>query len=142
MDVLTIATGDAFQSIEFASSGFTITGTTALTLTDGITVDAGVTDATISMTVTANSPITVDVADADASLTIDDLSGSGSLTKTGDGTLALTADAHTGATTVSAGTLLVGTLPSVFADGLNAGVTFGTASTNAAAGRRSRALGK
>jgi len=125
-------TGTAFQSIEFASSGFSITGASALPLTGGITVDAGVADATISMNVTANAPIAVDVADADASLTISGvLSGSGSLTKTGGGTLALASDSHTGDTTVSAGTLLVGPLPSVFADSLNDGVTLNTALSNA-----------
>ena len=39
--------------------------------------------------------------------------------------LSLATDAHTGDTTVSAGTLLVGSLPSVFIDGLNS-VTFST----------------
>ena len=127
-------TGVAFQSIEFGSSGLSITGTDPLTLTGGVTVDAGVGDATISMSVTANSPITVDVADADASLTLSGgLSGSGSLTKTGGGTLALADDAHTGDTTVSAGTLLVGSLASVFADALQSGVTFNSAVSSAAA---------
>ncbi len=126
-------TGVAFQSIEFASSGFSITAATALTLTGGITVDAGVGDATISMNVTADSPITVDVTDADAQLTIDTLSGSGSLTKSGGGTLALADDAHGGDTTVSAGTLLVGSLPSIFAEALQSGVTFNSALSSAAA---------
>ena len=126
-------TGVAFQSIEFGSSGFSITGTTALTLTGGITVDAGVSDAVIAMNVTANSPITVDVADADASLTLSGgLSGSGSLTKSGGGTLALADDAHSGDTTVSAGTLLVGSLPSVFADAFRDGVSFNSAVSSAA----------
>ncbi len=125
-------TGVAFQSIEFAASGFTISGTSDLPLTDGITVDAGVSDATISMNVTASSPITIDVPDADAQLTIDALSGSGSLTKTGEGTLGMTDDAHTGGTTVSAGTLLVGALPSVFAESLHSGVTFDTLLSSAA----------
>ncbi len=123
--------GVAFQSIEFGSSDISITGTTDLTLTGGISVDAGVSDATISMNVTADSPITVDVTDADAQLTIDTLSGSGSLTKSGGGTLALADDAHSGDTTVSAGTLLVGSLPSVFADALKNGVSFNSAVSSA-----------
>jgi len=94
-----------------------------LTLTGGISVNAGVSDAVIAMNVAADSPITVDVADADAQLTIDTLSGSGNLTKTGGGSLALAADTHSGTTTVSAGTLLVGSLPSVFADALKNGVS-------------------
>jgi hypothetical protein len=42
-------------------------------------------------------------------------------------------DAHSGATTVSAGTLLVGSLPSVFAGALQSGVTFNSALSSAAA---------
>jgi fibronectin-binding autotransporter adhesin len=112
-----------------SSSGFNLTGSTgsSFTLTNGITVDAGVTDATISTAVTANVPITVAVADPDASLAISGvLSGTGSLTKTGDGTLSLTTDARTGGRTVSSGTLLIGSLPSVFTDDLTSTVTFST----------------
>ena len=119
-------TGVAFQSIEFAASGFSISGTGALAVTSSISVDAGVGDAAITMNVTVNSAVTVDVADADASLAISGLLGSGDLTKTGDGTLAITSDSHSGATAVTAGTLLVGSLPSVFADSLQSGVTFNT----------------
>ena len=118
--------GMSFDSVQFASAGFSVAGN-GLTLTDGITVEAGVTDATISVDVALDGDVTIDVADTDASLSVSgDLSGSGSLTKTGDGTLAVTTDAHTGDTTVGAGTLLVGTLPSVFTDALDGGVTFST----------------
>ncbi len=122
----------SFRSIEFGAAGFTITGAGDLTLTGGITVDAGVSDATISMNVAADSPITIDVADADATLTLSSLSGSGDLMKNGKGTVSMGGDTHTGDTTVSGGTLLVGSLPSVFADALQSGVTFNTLLSSAA----------
>ena len=119
--------GTSFASIEFASNGFSVTGDNALTLNDGITVDAGVADATISMDVVADGLITIAVADADATLTMSGtLSGDGSLTKTGDGTLTVAADTQAGGTTVTGGTLLVGSLPSVFESTLDAGVGFST----------------
>ena len=95
------AAGTAFKSIEFAASGFNLTGN-SFTLSGGITVAPGVAAATISTDVAAAAPITVDVADPDAMLTISGVfSGTGSLTKTGDGTLALPNDTHIGDTIVS-----------------------------------------
>ena len=99
--------GTLFGSIEFASSGFELTGN-SLTLTNGISVDAGVSTATISTDAVAlGGPVTINVADANASLTISgNISGSNNLAKTGTGTLLLAgANTYTGTTTINAGIL-------------------------------------
>ena len=99
--------GTSFGSIEFASSGFELTGN-SLTLTNGISVDAGVSTATISTDAVAlGGPVTINVADANASLTISgNISGSNNLAKTGTGTLLLAgANTYTGTTTINAGIL-------------------------------------
>ena len=77
----------AFKSVEFASSDFSVTGEDVLTLTDGVTVDPGVTNVTISTDVALCGPVAIDVPDVDADthalLTISgDISGGNSLTKT------------------------------------------------------------
>ncbi len=100
--------GASFKSIEFASSGFDLTGI-AITLTGGIIVDAGVSNVTISADIVLSGPVTIDVGN-EASLTISGgISGSGSLTKTGSGTPVLTgANTYTGPTTVDDGALQLG----------------------------------
>ena len=74
-----------FKSIELASEGFDFGSQYALTLTGGITLDAGAGNPTISANITLSGPITIDVADAGATLTISGNIdyGSGTLTKVG-----------------------------------------------------------
>ena len=103
----------AFQSIEFASSGFSLIGGNALTLTNGITLDPGVTNTTISTPVVLAGPIAIDVSTVDpneAPLTISgNISGGNSLTKMGPGELLLTgSNSYIGVTTVCGGTVELG----------------------------------
>jgi autotransporter-associated beta strand protein len=99
-----LAAGTPFESIEFNGSNFSLAGN-ALTLTNGITVDAGVSSAAISLDAAVGGTVTV--VDATAALTISgNLFGSNGLTKAGAGTLALAGDnSYTGGTTISAGTV-------------------------------------
>ena len=63
--------GTSFRSIEIASDGFTLTGDTgSFTVSNDISVDAGVSDAEIAADVVLGGDVTTDVADADAMLTI------------------------------------------------------------------------
>jgi autotransporter-associated beta strand protein len=122
--------GTTFASIEFADDDFVLAGN-AFTVSEGITVSLGVTDATISAEgVMLDGSVTIDVADAGGVLVVSgDLYGDGSLTKTGDGQLALDGEiTHTGGTTVAAGGIL---LPSVFSESLDSGVTFTSTRPNA-----------
>lgn len=98
-----------FDSITFASSGFTLTGN-SVWVSGNITVDSGVASATISLNVALGGAATVDVTDASSSLTVPAvLSAGGSLTKTGDGTLILSgANTYTGGTMIDDGTLVLG----------------------------------
>ncbi len=100
----------SFNSIELAAAGFDFNSQYALTLTGGITLDAGVINTTISADVVLGGPVTIGVADANATLTVSgNLSGSGSLTKTGEGTLTLTgSNTYSGLTTVNDGILELG----------------------------------
>ena len=98
---------DSFDTIEFATSGFSIAGasTSYLALSGGVTIDSGVTDSAISANVQLAGPTTFDVEGP--SLTVSGiLSGSGGLTETGAGTLFLSGTSiYGGSTTVSAGVL-------------------------------------
>ena len=98
-----------FSSIEFASNGFTLTGNT-IWVNDSITVDSGVSNATISLGVALGGAVNIDVADASSSLTVSGiLSNGGSLTKAGAGMLTLNgANTYTGGTTINDGTLALG----------------------------------
>ncbi len=117
------AAGTSFHSIEFASDDFSLAGNN-FTLTSGITVDSGISNATISMGIALSGPTTINVNDT--SLTASGvLSGGGnSLTKTGAGALVVTANnTYTGTMVIDAGTLQVG-------DGGTTGVHPGTSMVN------------
>jgi autotransporter-associated beta strand protein len=98
-----------FESIRFASNGFTLTGNT-IWVNNGITVASGVANATISLGVALGGAVTVDVADVSSSLTVSAaLSAGGSLAKAGDGTLILSGtNTYTGGTTIDNGTVMLG----------------------------------
>ena len=106
--------GTSFNSIELAASGFGFSSDYALTLTGGITLDAGVTDTTISADVVLGGPVTIDVsnydANTEATLIISGvISGSGSLMKGAAGTLKLTgSNNYSSLTTVNDGVLELG----------------------------------
>lgn len=97
--------GTLFTSIEFASSGFELTGNN-FTLTDGIVVDTSVSVAEISAAIAIDGSADIDVA-GNGALTISGvISGDTSLVKLGTGILTLSgANVYTGGTNVSAGTL-------------------------------------
>jgi len=101
-------TGTVFSSIKFLADGFSLAGHD-VTLTDGITVDSGITGSAISLNVALANTLTVDVAGAGDLLTISGvLSGSNYLKKAGPGTLALAGDnTYSGGTTIEGGTLKV-----------------------------------
>ncbi len=88
---------------------FALTGNT-IWVNDGIAVDSGVANATISLGVALGGAVNVDVTDATSSLTVSGiLSDGGSLTKTGAGTLILNgANTYTGGTTINDGRLALG----------------------------------
>ncbi len=108
----------SFNSIELAAGGFDFDSQYALTLTGGITLDAGVADTTISANLILGGAVAIDVSNPDANteatLTISGIiSGSNSLTKTGSGNLVLTgsntgSNDYTGLTRVCGGTLELG----------------------------------
>ncbi len=87
----------SFQSIEFAGAGnFSITGN-GLALADGgsITVDSGVSSATIGPAVQLAGSATIDVEGGSLALTANSpLAGSGDVTKTGSGMLSLSGAAQ------------------------------------------------
>ncbi len=99
--------GTSFRSINFASSGFSITGND-LTLTNNITVNSGVTGSTVFVGVGLGSTVTVN--SGNTSLTLSGvISGSNALVKSNSGTLILTGNnTYTGTTTITYGTLQVG----------------------------------
>ena len=104
-----LPSGTSFQSIQFASSGFTLSGS-PITLTDGITVDTGVSGSTIALSgVTLGGAIDVDMADSQSLTISSSLSGNGSLTTSGSGALVLSGtNTYTGSTTVGGGTVTLG----------------------------------
>ena len=99
--------GTSFRSINFASSGFEITGND-LTLTNNITVNSGVTGSTVFVGVGLGSTVTVN--SGNTSLTLSGvISGNNALVKSNSGTLILTGNnTYTGTTTITYGTLQVG----------------------------------
>ena len=99
--------GTSFRSINFASSGFSITGND-LMLTNNITVNSGVTGSTVFVGVGLGSTVTVN--SGNTSLTLSGvISGSNALVKSNSGTLILTGNnTYTGTTTITYGTLQVG----------------------------------
>jgi autotransporter-associated beta strand protein len=98
-----------FNSITFSSSGFTLTGNT-IWVNDGITVDSGVANATISLGVALGGQVAVDVADTSSILTVSSVvSGGGSLAKSGAGTLNLGgANTFSGGVTIYEGAIVLG----------------------------------
>ena len=61
--------GMSFESIEFSENGFSLAGN-RLTLTQGITVDPGVTDSEVLLNIAMNSALTFDVPNG-VSLAVD-----------------------------------------------------------------------
>lgn len=98
--------GTSFESIEFASNGFSLAGNN-LELTDGITINSGVTGSTIALAIALDG--TVDVNVVNTSLTMSGVvSDTGSLTKTGTGTLILSGEnSYSGGTIIEEGTLQI-----------------------------------
>ncbi len=98
--------GTSFRSINFAASGFEITGNN-LTLTNNITVNSGVTGSTISAGIGLDGTTTINVVNT--SLTIFGvISGEESVFKTGTGTLVIAGACNNwGTTTINAGTLQI-----------------------------------
>ena len=99
------AAGTSFQSLEFAGSGFNLSGN-SLQLAAGITVDSGVSGSeTIALNVGLGG--SVDVQNSAAALTLSGVvSGSNGLTKVDLGTLIVSgSNTYTGGTTINAGTL-------------------------------------
>jgi YD repeat-containing protein len=98
-------TGTAFNSITFSSSGFALSGN-SVALTSGVTVDSGVSNATINFNIALSGSNTFNVASG-ATLTVSGaLSGSGSLSENGGGSLTLSgSNFNSGGVILSAGTL-------------------------------------
>jgi autotransporter-associated beta strand protein len=104
--------GTQFQSIDFADSGFTLSGNsialTGGTNSEGINVASGVTGSTISLNVVLAQHITIAVSDSAAISISGVLSGTNYLTKTGAGTLSLGgANTYSGGTAIEGGILKV-----------------------------------
>jgi autotransporter-associated beta strand protein len=104
--------GMQFQSIDFADSGFTLSGSSIVltgdTNSEGIDVESGVAGSTILLDVALANHITVDVTDTTLSIA-GNISGPNYLTKTGAGTLVLSGvNSYTGGTDIEDGTLQVG----------------------------------
>ncbi len=99
--------GTSFALIEFSGSNFSLAGN-ALTLTNGITVDAGVTDSVISANVTMGGTLIINVVESESLSLSGILSGNNPLTKAGAGTLVLSAvNTYTGETAIHNGTLAI-----------------------------------
>ena len=111
--------GTAFGSIEFVSSGFSISGNAVALTGNTIILDTGVTSATITTDAALHGPLPVGVTDDDATLTLSgSLSGSNYLEKTGGGTLILSGDnTYSGGTTIEDGTLQLENANALIASG-------------------------
>jgi autotransporter-associated beta strand protein len=98
--------GFSFGSIEFASTGFTLTGNQA-NLSGGILVDSSISSETMSLPIALTASQSVNVSSG--TLTISGaISGSAALTKIGAGTVTLSGtNSYTGGTIATSGTVNV-----------------------------------
>ncbi|MGO9112174.1 MAG: beta strand repeat-containing protein, partial [Thermoguttaceae bacterium] len=98
--------GMSFASIEFSSPNFTLAGN-SITLANGVTVDSGINNSTISLAIGLGGSVSFNIAGSGLSDS-GVLSGTGSLTKSGAGTLTVSGNnTYCSGTQVDNGTLLV-----------------------------------
>lgn len=104
-----IAAATTFAAITVSGSGYTISGNSITLGSGNMTASYASGSSTISMAVILPADRTVTVTNSSATLTLSGIvSGAFTLTKAGSGTLALSNANTYGATTISAGTLQIG----------------------------------